>query len=300
MGDVDVSVVVATAGRASKLVVSLESLAGVGAGTPPFEVVVVLDGEDPDSRRVVEKPWPFPLSVAAQPRRGAAAARNLGCRVARGPRVLFLNDDTKAHPACLRVHWEAQVTYGPVGVLGYTAWDPHTPVTPYMQWLAPAGHQFNFSRLQPYRAIPWDACWTTNLSVPRWWVLAEPLDEGFPGAAAEDSEWGYRLWRRGWEIRYVPDALCFHDHLYRGPRDFRWRARSAGAGARLVVGRHPELAWTFMVKPALAWAVRALTLALPGKGYRQKLWDFDFRWNYLLGMVRKTAPGQKRQNSSCP
>lgn len=287
-GELELSVVIATAGRAPKLLVSLEDLAKLAEDTPPFEVVVALDGEDPESRKALERLWPFPLSMVAQPHLGAAAARNLGCRVARAPRVLFLNDDTRPHPGCLRAHWEVHLRHGAVGALGYTAWDPNTPITPYMKWLAPAGHQFNFSRLQPYRAIPWDACWTTNLSVPRSWVLEEPLDERFSGAAAEDSEWGYRLWRRGWSILYVPDAVCYHNHLYREPKDFRWRARSAGAGARLVVGRHPELAWMFIFKPALAWAVRALTLALPGKRYRQKLWDFDFRWNYLVGMVQNS------------
>lgn len=177
-----------------------------------------------------------------------------------------------------------------MGLVGFTDWDPNVPVTAYMRWLAPTGHQFNFSKLKPYGVIPWDACWATNLSVPRSWVLSEPVDEGFPGAAAEDSEWGYRLWRRGWEIRYVPDALCFHDHAYHGPIDFRLRARMAGAGTRLVVRRHPELAWVFIVKPVLAWAARALSLALPAGEYRQKRWDFDFRWNYLVGMVRGNKP----------
>lgn len=289
--EVELSVVIPTAGRASKLATTLQGLGALAEGTPPFEVVVVLDGEDAETRRVVEKPWPFPLLVAAQPRRGAAAARNLGCRVASAPVVLFLNDDTRPHPACVRAHWERQVKYGPVGVLGFTDWDPTVPVTAYMQWLAPAGHQFNFSRLSPHRPIPWDACWTTNLSVPRSWALTEPLDEGFPGAAAEDSEWGYRLWRRGWKILYIPEAVCFHDHLYRGPKDFRFRARTAGAGARLVVQRHPELAWVFVVKPVLAWGVRALSLALPSREYRRKTWDFDFRWHYLLGMVRRARHG---------
>ncbi len=285
------SVVIPTAGRAFKLARVLEALGAQEEKTPSFEVVVVMDGEDPETRRVVERSWPFPLSVAAQPRRGAAAARNLGCRVAGAPVVLFLNDDTRPHPACVRSHWEAHRRFGPVGILGYTAWDPEASTTPYMDWLAPAGHQFNFSRLKPYGFIPWDACWTTNLSVPRSWVLAEPLDEGFPGAAGEDSEWGYRLWRRGWKILYLPDASCYHDHLYHGPEDFRVRARMAGAGARRAVRRHPELAWTFLVKPLVAWAVRALTLILPGRGYRRKLWDLDFRWHYVVGMVR---PGMFR------
>mgnify|MGYP000144444007 CR=1 FL=1 len=290
-GGVELSVVIPTAGRAAKLASTLQALGEMAEGTPSFEVVVVLDGEDPATREALKRPWSFPLVVVAQPRLGAAAARNLGCRVAHAPTVLFVNDDTRPHPACLRAHWEAHVKFGPAGALGFTVWDPEAPVTPYMRWLAPAGHQFNFSRLKPYEVIPWDACWTTNLSVPRSWVLDEPLDEGFPGAAAEDSEWGYRLWRRGWKILYLPDAVCFHDHPYTGPKDFRSRARMAGAGARLAVRRHPELVGIFMVKPLLACAARALTLLLPAKSYRQKLWDFDFRWNYLVGMVRgrKTA-----------
>lgn len=107
-GEVELSVVIATAARAAKLAATLEALGALAEGTPPFEVVVVLDGEEADTRTVVKRPWPFPLSVASQPPRGAAVARNLGCRVARAPRVLFLNDDTRPDPACVRVHWEAR------------------------------------------------------------------------------------------------------------------------------------------------------------------------------------------------
>lgn len=282
---VELTVVIATASRAAKLERTLGALANVSSGSPSFQVVAVVDGPDPETLEVLANRWPFPLHLEVQPRRGAAAARNRGCRAASGAYVLFLNDDTPPHPKCLRVHWEAQRRYGPCLVLGQTAWDPETPSTPYMRWLAPAGHQFNFLRLKPYAEAPWDACWATNLSLPRQWAVEEPFDEAYPGAGGEDSEWGYRLWRRGRKLVYVPEAVCTHDHRYEGPADFRGRARGAGAGAVRTVRRHPELFTKLVVRPTAALAARVLSLAIPGRGYRAKLWDLDYRWHYLRGVV---------------
>ncbi|MDW7968512.1 MAG: glycosyltransferase [Thermoanaerobaculum sp.] len=284
------SVVIPTVGRLEELSATLNSLCALPADAPPFEVVVVLDGDHPATGKLLQRPWSLRLQVLSQPRRGAAAARNLGAREACGEYLLLLNDDTRVHPSCLQTHLEAQERLGPAVILGHTAWDPDQPITPYMVWLAPAGHQFNFARLRPHQPIPWDACWTTNLSLPRQWLLEEPLDEAFSGAGMEDSEWGYRLWRRGRVLRYVPEAICWHRHLYQGPRDFRPRAWAAGAGARYVVGKHPSLVWLLACKPILAWVVRLFSLLWPRADRAQALWELDFRWHYLLGLWNRHQP----------
>jgi len=280
-----VSVVIPTRGRAAKLAGALRALSETDPQAPPFEVVVALDGEDAEAEEVARRGWSFPVQCVAQRQQGAAAARNLGAGAASGSVVLFLNDDTRVHGGCLLAHADFHARQAGVGVLGRTDWDPNGEITPYMRWLAPSGHQFNFSRLTPHAPVPWDATWATNLSVPRHWLSEEPFDMGFQGAGMEDTEWGYRLHRRGFSLVYAPEALCFHDHRYDGPRDYRWRARLAGQGARRAVRKHPELAFTLAAKPCLAFVARSFTLALPRRGYRQRLWDWDFRWHYVVGLL---------------
>jgi GT2 family glycosyltransferase len=284
--DVNISVIIATVGRAAQLGTSLDAYERLESETPPFEVIVVLDGEDTASREVCEKSRGFRVSVLSQEPAGPGSARNLGAERARGKLIVLLNDDTRPDPGCLLAHFSAQARLGPCVAIGRVEWDPEQPRTPYMMWLAPKGHQFNYGRLDPERPAPWDACWATNLAVPRDWLLAEPFDADFPVLALEDGEWGYRLFLSGRPFRYVPETVCFHDHRYEGPTDYRRRARTGGAASRYVVRRHPELAWMLIGRPAAAAAARAASMLWPGNWRREKLWDLDFRCNYAIGIVQ--------------
>ena len=284
--DPEISVIVATSGRGEKLQASLAGYDSLAPETPPFEIIVVLDGDDAATREVCAKPRTFTVQTLCQARSGPGPARNLGATSARGGLVVLLNDDTRPHRDCLLAHVRAQSRLGPCVAVGRTEWDPERDCTPYMQWLAPAGHQFNYGRLDPSRAVPWDACWATNLAIPTAWLKKEPFDPAYPWPAVEDGEWGYRLTHSGRPLRYVPGAVCYHDHRYEGPADYRQRARNAGAASRYVVRRHPELAWTLMGRPTVATAVRTASLLWPGCWRRETLWDLDFRTNYVVGIVQ--------------
>jgi GT2 family glycosyltransferase len=176
---IEISVIIASVGRAAQLDKSLDAYECLDPETPPFEVIVVLDGEDPASRELCRKPRGFPVRVLSQEPAGPGPARNLGAMSAKGGLVVLLNDDTRPHCDCLREHALAQARVGPCVAIGRVEWDPERPRTPYMTWLAPDGHQFNYGRLDPERPAPWDACWATNLAVPRDWLLAEPFDTDF-------------------------------------------------------------------------------------------------------------------------
>jgi len=284
--DVNISVIIATVGRAAQLEKSLDAYERLDPETPPFEVIVVLDGEDPASRELCRKPRDFPVRVLSQEPAGPGPARNLGAERARGKLIVLLNDDTRPDPSCFLAHFSAQARLGPCVAIGRVEWDPERPRTPYMTWLAPEGHQFNYGRLDPKRPAPWDACWATNLAVPRDWLLAEPFNTEFHVLALEDGEWGYRLFRSGRSFRYVPETVCFHDHRYEGPAAYRHRARTGGAASRYVVRRHPELAWTLIGRPVAAAAARAASMLWPGNWRREMLWDLDFRSNYVFGIVQ--------------
>ncbi|MDD5565071.1 MAG: glycosyltransferase [Thermoanaerobaculaceae bacterium] len=288
-GEPAISVVIATMGRAEKLGRSLAAFDRLDPETPAFEVIVVLDGHDPATRAAVREPHHFPLRLLEQPHRGNGPAKNLGAGHALAPYLLFLNDDTRPDPGCLLAHWRAQSQYGPCVLVGGVEWEPGEEITPYMTWLAPNGHLFNFSRLAPRELVHWDACWGAHLGLPRDWHLEEPFDPAFPYPSLEDTECGFRLARRGRPIRYEPDARCFHDHRYDGPADYRRRARISGSAARYTVSRHPELLWPLILRPAAAAAVSVLFAAWPGRWRRGTLWDLDYRWNFVWGVVRRQS-----------
>lgn len=289
----EVSVVIATIGRPVQLAASLAAYEQLDPATPPFEVIVVLDGEEPPSRAVAQQPWRFACTVLAQPHRGISAAKNLGASRARADYLVFLNDDTRPAPDCLLAHLEAQHRHGPCIVLGHVDWDPEREITPYMRWLAPAGHQFNFERLDPDGPVGWDAVWGAHLAMPRAWTLDEPFDPDVSAAALEDTEWAYRqIVRRGRPARYVPAARAWHDHRYDGPADFRRRARLAGAVARTLARRYPALSWPLAVRPVAAAVAATLLAAWPGRWHRETAWDLDFRWNFVRGSL--SPQGRRR------
>ena len=122
--------------------------------------------------------------------------------------------------------------------------------------------------------------------MPRSWLMQHPFDPEFPYPSLENIEWGHRISSAGLPIRYVPQAVCFHDHLYRGPADYRFRARVSGAAARWVVKRHPSLLWPLILRPLAAAKARSLTMLWPGNWNRRMMWDLDFRCNYVLGILQ--------------
>jgi GT2 family glycosyltransferase len=278
-------VVIATIGRADKLAASLAAYDRLDPATPPFEVVIALDGAGPDAREVASAPRSFPVRMIEQARAGIGPAKNLGAQHAEADFVIFLNDDTRPAPDCLLAHLRVQRDLGPCIVIGRVEWDPQRELTTYMAWLAPAGHLFNFGRLRPLREARWDACWGAHLGVPRDWVLDEPFDPGLPFPSLEDGEWAYRQARRRRPLRYVPEAVCLHDHRYDGPADYRPRARISGAAARYVVRRQPRLLWPLIFRPLAAAVASSGLAAWPGRWRRETMWDLDFRWNFVWGIV---------------
>ena len=60
--------------------------------------------------------------------------------------------------------------------------------------------------------MPFNFFYTSNLSLSRDLLLAEPFDLRFPHAAWEDIEVAYRMKRRGLHMVYEPRARVAHDH----------------------------------------------------------------------------------------
>jgi glycosyltransferase involved in cell wall biosynthesis len=242
----DFSVVVPTHDRLDVLPEVLAALEAQ-AGAPDYEVVVVDDGSSDgtsdwlDERRRRAR---VPLRVLHQPNRGPAAARNLGVAVAGGRWVAFLGDDTVPSSGWLAAHREAHRRRGDaaeLAVIGYTGWHPRMRLTPFLRHINEHGLQFGYALIDDPDDVPFNFFYTSNLSLSRALLVAEPFDLSFPYPAWEDIEAGYRLSRRhGLRLAYEPAATTAHDH----PTDFaRFAARQERAGYSAVVFErlHPEL-----------------------------------------------------------
>ncbi len=225
---VAVSVVVPTTGKPSITAV-LDALAQQAHSTPPFEVIVVIDGgpgmDVPlDARHaachrveVIQLPQPA----------GVSAARNAGIQAAQGAIVGFLDDDVTPHPA-----WVTTVA----GRL--TTWDAVT---------GRILEDGDTSTLGALRRLAFDHRWAvvTAKSSPsvdflnggNCAVRADALQQvgGFDIAfrKSQDRELARRLLRAGHTIGYAPDLVVRHssEYTWRG----LWRGRYAAGRANATL-----------------------------------------------------------------
>jgi hypothetical protein len=203
---------------------------------PDLEVVVVLDGPDPDTLAHLRSLEDTRLRLVELPaRRRQGAARNAGVRAARAPWIAFLDDDDEWLPRKLEAQLEvARISTLPRPVVATRlrargrsgegpVWprrlpDPGEPISEYL-----------FSRRTPL----WGETLvhTSTLLVPRELLLDLPFQEGLP--KHEDLDWLIRaLARPGAGLEFVPgpDPLAIWSVDSGRPRLSRqpdWRASLA-------------------------------------------------------------------------
>jgi GT2 family glycosyltransferase len=203
------SVVIPTYRRPGSLSRVLDALAAQASPTPPFEVVVVCDGEsDPAAGLIRTRSWPLDLKLVQQPRQGPAAARNRGIGLARGEYLLFLDDDVIPVRDFISRHAAAHDGDQMKVVIG-----PLLPTRerrpPWITW------EFETLRRQ-YEAMEsgaWQPSWrqfhTGNASVSRENVNKfGGFDPSF--TRAEDVELGLRLGRAGLTFHFCYAAAATH------------------------------------------------------------------------------------------
>ena len=295
----EVSVVVPTCDRRARIPELLAALESQ-AGAPPFELVIVDDGStDGTHDSIATLPAPsFPLEVLRQERAGPAAARNAGIGSARGRLIALLGDDTLPDPGWLAAHRQAHRDRDDgdaLAVIGHTRWHTRVPTTPFLEFINTRGPQFGFALIDDPENVPFNFFYSSNVSVPRTMLSSEPFDAGFPYAAWEDSELGYRLERRGLRIVYEPAATVAHDH----PTDllrFMDRQEQTGEAAIVFYRRHPELGRWLGIGAAgpppslpapVVHAVGRLVAALPTAP--PVAWRMALRLAYVRGLARGWA-----------
>jgi len=283
-----ISVVIPTRDRGPTLSRTLEALERQSVKPGEMEVIVVDDGSSDDTASrlaaLASRRNSFDLHSLRLGGKGPATARNAGIAVASADRVLLLGDDTLPLPETVARHLEAAADRE-IGVQGHIDWHPEEEVTPVMRYLAPAGPQFYFVRLQAGASIPYTAVLGSNFSAPRGWFLVEKFDERFPNAAFEDTELAYRWARRGWESLYAPEALCWHSHRYGSIEPFLDRQRRAGAALRYAVGKHPALLLRSILQPVAVGAIKASRARLLGRNRPEDEWDLRTRIALLRGFA---------------
>jgi glycosyltransferase involved in cell wall biosynthesis len=252
------SVLIPTHNRRTSLLRTLEACHRHRGGCE-LEFVVIDDGSPDETASLLgELASTVPgLRWQSQPAAGPARARNLAASLARYDVLLFLGDDiVPASDDFFRAHAlrQAQHPDPNFAVLGKLDWPdvPDFPVNFTMRQIHADGSQFAYSRLIPGSFAGWQFFYSSNLSIKKSLVsdwLSGGFDTGFPGAAFEDIELAYRLFRSqaGLRLYYDPVSLGMHYHAYTVDT-FIERQYRAGRSQRHLIDLHPELADEYDVR----------------------------------------------------
>ena len=269
-----VSVVAATYNRLDLLQRLLGCLSQQTLSPDQFEVIVVDDGSKvPAAEHLDPGGYPFPLSVITQANAGPSAARHRGALQARGPILLFVDDDMELPPRFLEIHLSYHAHDRPTAVFGRYASDPKI------------GEKSIFER---YHGAKWDELAravdrgelvvdgtllaTGNASMRREdYFRVGGLDLSLP--RAEDMALGLDLEELGVELVFSNAAYSVHLSDHTQPAKWRGRAFIHGKLEPGIARKHPRMAhadpWRFAFSLPLAGRILCLpAIVTPRLGER--------------------------------
>ena len=237
------SVIIPTYNRQEVLAECLEALGRQTVRPEMFEVIVVDDGSADATEQFCRKFQPnYSFQYLRQLNAGAGAARRRGVQHARGEYLALINDDTISAPELLAEHWKAHQTRQELRqcVLGDFRFPAAAQQRALTRFLSQSPFFFPQATLQAGEYWEYTYVVTCNLSVKRDAVLSVgSFDARF--RVAEDSDLGLRLSRKGFSVRYVPQARAIHQHLPFTIADMIRRATAYGANQLAFLRKHPAL-----------------------------------------------------------
>ena len=238
----DVSVIIPTCGRPTKLQNCLAALAQQRLpANVAFETVVAVDGanaaDDYAAHDAPARTQFLPLS-----RCGIGAARNTAVAASAGELLIVTNDDTYAQPDWVAQHVAAHHERGRPGLV--------VGLTRFCEWPAPTVFDalardtsllFFYDQMEPKRTYGFRHAFGCNTSVPR--TLFDRVggyDERLRPYGYEDLELAYRVEQSGYPgVFYQASALNTHDHRMTWP-DYCRRETCLGRMAACLAAVNPD------------------------------------------------------------
>jgi GT2 family glycosyltransferase len=192
-----VSVIIPTCNRSTELHSCLSLLVPQLPSEGTVTGFVCDDGTDGKTRVMVEQEFPI-VRWNAGPRRGPAANRNLGARVADGEWLIFLDDDCNPRPGFLAAYLKQMQLLGSDARVALEGATYRTVAEPSLIWEAPDNRNGG-------------ALISCNFAIPRRLFLESgAFDERYPAANFEDTEFAVRLQIKGVKMVFVSDAIVDH------------------------------------------------------------------------------------------
>ncbi len=278
-----VAVVVPAYGRPRALEQAVRSLFAQDLDPRLYEVVVVDSTPDRSNDALLERlreEAPCDYRVLWKEPEGPGPSRNAGVAHTRSPFVAFMDSDCRAHPSWLRQGLAAfdegvgivqgKTLPDPDGELGVFTWYPMNESESFVYECT--GLFYRREAFEASGGFPADA-------TPR---ADRPL-------GGEDVAVAWTVKRLGWESRFAPGAVVYHEVVPVTPLQWLFMKRLMLWPG--LVGRFPELRRFFIARYFWDHAQAYLSLALVGVGLMPLS-----PWFAALGLpyaVHRAAPRSK-------
>jgi glycosyltransferase involved in cell wall biosynthesis len=196
---IKISVVVPTYRRPLLLQKCLHRLQQQSFNKSEYEVIVVSDGYDASTEKLVRECQQDNTSIFYDhlpQKKGPAAARNKGWQKARGILIAFTDDDCLPHTHWLQAFWQAYTGEAEIAFTGQIK----VPVT-----LPPTDYEKNLSQMEMADFLTANCCCTKKAL-----EKVGGFDEEFSMAWREDSDLEFKLLLAKIPIHYKVDAVVVH------------------------------------------------------------------------------------------
>jgi len=232
----DISIVIPTHKRERLLKESLDSIFRQDYPVSEFEVIVVMDGPDEATERMLEKEAAFRpnLRYAVQEKKGPAAARNLGASLAGGELVGFTDDDCRLSEGWIRSAVSAYRRHPETEVFGGKTVSDGRVDSLVSQFLANGAISCPVNGKEEFIFFP-----TCNVAYKRGLLAKERFNESFLFPAGEDLEYFWKLFKKGQRFVYCQEMKVFHNRQA-GILSFLRQAYMYGRGNYLVEYIHRD------------------------------------------------------------
>ena len=238
------------------------------------EIIVIFNGEDTQkfSRKKFLKHSNIKFYNCKVP--GCSAARNAGLSNAQGEIIIFLGDDTIPAKNWLETHYNFHINSRNRNcvLLGQVKWHKKFAFRPFYKWLE-NGVLFNFRGL---RNPNFRHFYTSNISLSRALIGREKFSKRFFGWGFEDTEFGYRLQKKGMLIDYDETCRVFHHHE-QSLSKLLCSTEQARQNAKIFESLHSEVrilprGYKLLILKILIWGAKFVPKKISRKIYWWRKW----------------------------
>jgi len=182
----------------------LRSLLNQTMARESYEILVIDDGSTDGTDRIAKK---YPVEYYFQANQGAASARNLGARYARGKIILFTDADCE-----VTANWieEMVIPFGDpevIGVKGFYRTSQRELIARFVQKEYEAKSRYLLKSKYIDFVDTYSAAYRKDV-----FLKAGGFDTQFRTASAEDCDLSYQLSIQGYKMVANPHAVVFHMH----------------------------------------------------------------------------------------